>query len=185
MSFKLRDISIEVSFWFIAVIALMLTLFPEAQAFYCFIFCIIHECGHLFTMLLLGKRVASIKFGYFGIKIFTDKKFLAEMKEAAIAAGGPAMNLFAAAVLFITGQENFAIMNLALAFFNLLPVSILDGGHILSALFPESKSVKTLSLLCSVFLLVSGIIIAIYSKKNFILLIVSLYILTGIISKKD
>ncbi len=185
MSFKLRDISIEVSFWFVAVIALMLTLFPEAQAFYCFIFCIIHECGHLFTMLLLGKKVASVKFGYFGIKIFTDRKFLPEMKEAAIAAGGPAMNLFAAAVLFITGQENFAIMNLALAFFNLLPVSILDGGHILSALFPESKSVKTLSLLCSVFLLVSGIIIAIYSKKNFTLLIVSLYILTGIISKKD
>lgn len=185
MSFKLRDISIEISFWFVAIIALMLTLFPEAQAFYCFVFCIIHECGHLFTMLLLGKKVTSIKFGYFGIKIFTDKKFLPEMKEAAIAAGGPAMNLFAAAFLFITGQENFAIINLVLAFFNLLPVSILDGGHILSALFPESKTVKTLSIVCAVFLLVSGIIIAIYSKKNFTLLIVSLYLLTGIISQKN
>ena len=185
MSFKLRDISIEVSFWFVAVIALMLTLFPESQAFYCFIFCIIHECGHLIAMLLLKRKVTSINFGYFGIKIFTDRKFLPEMKEAAIASGGPVINLFTASILFIAGQENFAIMNLALAFFNLLPVSILDGGHILSALFPESKSVKTLSTLCSVFLLVSGIIIAIYSKKNFTLLIVSLYILTGIISKKD
>ncbi len=185
MSFKLRDISIEVSFWFVAVIALMLTLFPESQAFYCFVFCIIHECGHLLAMLFLQRKVTSIKFGYFGIKIFTDRKFLPEMKEASIASGGPVINLFAAAILFIAGQENFAIMNLALAFFNLLPVSILDGGHILSALFPESKSVKTLSTLCSVFLLISGIIIAIYSKKNFTLLIVSLYILTGIIGKKD
>lgn len=185
MSFKLRDISIEVSFWFVAVIALMLTLFPEAQAFYCFIFCIIHECGHLFTMLLLGKKVASVKFGYFGIKIFTDKKFLPEMKEAAIAAGGPAMNLFAAAILFIAGQENFAIMNLTLAFFNLLPVSILDGGHILSALFPESKAVRALSFSVCILLLISGLIITFYSKKNFTLLIVSLYLLTGIIGKKD
>lgn len=185
MSFKLRDISIEVSFWFVAVIALMLTLFPESQAFYCFVFCIIHECGHLIAMLLLKRKVTSINFGYFGIKIFTDRKFLPEMKEAAIASGGPVINLFVAAILFIAGQENLAIMNLALAFFNLLPVSILDGGHILSALFPESKTVKTLSILCSVFLLISGIIIAIYSKKNFTLLIVSLYILTGIISKKN
>lgn len=185
MSFKLRNISIEISFWFVAVIALMLTLFPESQAFYCFVFCIIHECGHLLTMLFLQRKVTSIKFGYFGIKIFTDKKFLPEMKEAAIASGGPVINLFAASILFIAGQENFAIMNLALAFFNLLPVSILDGGHILSALFPESKTVKTLSILCSVSLLVLGIILAVYSKKNFTLLIVSLYILTGIISKKD
>ena len=185
MSFKFRNISIEISFWFVAVIALMLTLFPESQAFYCFIFCIIHECGHLFIMLLLGKKVASIKFGYFGIKIFTDKKILPSLKEAAIASGGPVMNMFTAAVLFLVGQPTFAIFNLSLAFFNLLPVSILDGGHILSALFPESKAIKVLSILCSVFLLIFGIITAIYSKKNFTLLIVSLYIMTGIISKKD
>ena len=185
MSFKLRNISIDISFWFVAVIALMLTLFPESQAFYCFIFCIMHECGHLLAMLLLQRRITSINFGYFGIKIFTDKKFLPALKEAAIASGGPVMNIFAAAFLFIIGQENLAIINLSLAFFNLLPVSILDGGHILSALFPESKAIKVLSILCSVSLLISGIIIAIYSKKNFTLLIVSLYILTGIISKKD
>lgn len=185
MSFKLRDISIEVSFWFVAVIALLLTLFPEAQAFYCFVFCIIHECGHLLAMLFLGKKVTLIEFGYFGIKIFTDKKFLPAMKEAAIAAGGPVMNIFTAAILFITGQKSFAVINLTLAFFNLLPVSILDGGHILSALFPESKTVKNLGIICSFFLLVSGIIIAVYSKKNFTLLIVSLYLLTGIISQKN
>lgn len=185
MSFKLREISIEVSFWFVAVIALMLTLFPESQAFYCFVFCIIHECGHLFAMLFFNQKVTSIKFGYFGIKIYTDKKFLPALNEAAIASGGPVMNLFAAAFLFLIGQDSFAIINLSLAFFNLLPVSILDGGHILSALFPESKAVKTLSILCSVFLLIFGIIIAVYSKKNFTLLIVSLYILTGIISTQD
>lgn len=185
MRFYLRNVSIEIGFWFIAVIALMLTLFPETKAFYFFVFCIIHECGHLFAMLLTGRKVSSLQFGCFGIKICTVNEFLPALKEAFIAAGGPIMNVFAAAFLFISGQQSLGEINLTLAFFNLLPVSILDGGHILSALFPENRTIKVLSLTVCIFMLFAGTIIAFYSKKNFTLLIVSLYLLTGIISKKN
>lgn len=184
MKFSVCNISIEIGFWFIAIIALMLTLFPETQAFYCFAFCIIHEFGHLFAMLLTGRKISALQFGCFGVKIYTHKDYVPSLKEAFIAAGGPAMNLIAASVLFILGKSDLAVINLALAFFNLLPVSALDGGHILSALFPDSKSAKTLSIILCSLMLVSGLIIAVYSKKNFTLLIVSLYLLTGIADKK-
>ncbi len=185
MKMRIADISIEISFWFVAVITLMLTLFPESQAFYFFIFCILHELGHLATMFITGKKARTITLGYFGIKISEDKRFLPPMKEAAIAAGGPCANIFLAAFLFIAGKETLATLNLALAFFNLLPVSVLDGGHILSALFPDSKAVQRLSLGCAVLILIAGITVAVYSKKNFTLLIVSLYLLTGTVCKKD
>lgn len=185
MRFYIRNVSVEIGFWFVAVIALMLTLFPETQAFYCFIFCIIHELGHFFAMLLTGRKISALEFGCFGIKICTGNEMLPALKEAFIAAGGPAMNLFAASFLFISGNQSLGEINLVLAFFNLLPVSILDGGHVLSVLFPESKAIRTLSFSVCILLLISGLIVAFYSKKNFTLLIVSLYLLTGIISKNN
>lgn len=185
MSFYFRSAKINISFWFVAVIALLLILFPESQAVYCFIFCLIHETGHLAFMLASGKKVTEISFGYFGIKITSGRQFLHPLKEALIAAGGPIANIFLAAFLFITGNRQLATVSLGLAFFNLLPVSMLDGGHILGAMFPDSKVLKKLSLATVFTLLVTGIAVAVYSKKNFTVLIVALYLVTGIFAEKD
>lgn len=184
MKFKIADISIKISFWFISVITLMLLFIPESQAFYCFIFCIVHEAGHLLAMLLSGQKATSVEFSYFGIRISADNKLLSAFKNAFIAAGGPVTNLFSAAVLFPCGQADLAVINLALAFFNLLPIRMLDGGHILSSLFPDSKAVKNLSTICCVFLLITGVVTAIYPKHNLTILIVALYLLTGSILQK-
>jgi Zn-dependent protease len=185
MSFRFRSARIDISFWFVAVIALLLIIFPESQAVYCFVFCLIHEAGHLAVMLASGKRITGISFGYFGIKITSDRQFLHPLKEALIAAGGPIANFFLAAILFLTGNSQLATVNLGLAFFNLLPVSMLDGGHILSALFSGSKVLKRLSVISISALLVIGIAVAVYSEKNFTVLIVALYLVTGLLTEKD
>lgn len=184
MSFLIGSTQITVSFWFVAVITLLLILFPTSQAGWVFVFCVIHELGHLSAMLACGKKAKKIELGYFGIKIVTDKRFLPPLREALIASGGPCINLFVSSILFIIGKENLAVINLSLALFNLIPVSTLDGGHILSALFPDSKILKKLSLAVIILLLLLGIIVAVYSEKNFTVLIVSLYLLTGIFCDK-
>ena len=185
MTFRILSAKITLSFWFVAVIALLIILFPESQALYCFIFCLIHEAGHLAVMLCLGKKVTEIDFGYYGIRITSGRYFLHPLKEALVAAGGPIANIFLAAILFLTGKSQLATVSLGLAFFNLLPASMLDGGHILSALFPDSKVPKRLSLTSILLILVTGIATAVYSEKNFTVLIVALYLLTGTLTEKD
>jgi Zn-dependent protease len=87
-------------------------------------------------------------------------------------------------IFFLTGRTDIATVSLALAVFNLLPVTMLDGGHIISAFFPDSKLHKALSLVCSIALLGIGIFVALYTKENFTIMIVALYLLIGVISEK-
>ncbi len=184
MTFKTEKISVEISFWFIAVITLLLVLFPESDGAMCFIFCILHELGHLSAMLIFKKKTEKISFGYFGIKIVTGKQFLPPVKEAVIAFAGPLVNLILYVLLYAVNQKAYAVMSFGLAVFNLLPVPMLDGGHIISAFFPESKATRKIGLSFAVTLAVLGIAVAVYSKENFTILIVSLYLLMGVACEK-
>ncbi|MBR6531446.1 MAG: site-2 protease family protein [Clostridia bacterium] len=184
MTLRVFRTAVHIDFWFVAVITLMLTLFPESLAAVCFLMCILHEAGHLTAMMLCGKKAEEISLGYFGMKIAADKHFLPPAKEAFIAFSGPLINILMCVIFYFAGKNDFAVLNLALALFNLMPVTMLDGGHIISAFFPDSKIHKLLSLVCSLMLLAVGIFVAVYTKENFTIIIVSLYLLLGVISEK-
>lgn len=184
MIFRILKTSVRIDFWFIAVITLMLVLFPESLAAECFLMCILHECGHLTAMLVCGKKAEKIDLGYFGMRIVTSKRFLSPSKEAAIAFSGPFVNLVISLIFFLTGRTDIATVSLALAVFNLLPVTMLDGGHIISAFLPDSRLHKALSLVCAIALLGIGIFVALYTKENFTIVIASLYLLVGVLSEK-
>lgn len=184
MTFRISKISVSVEFRFVAVITLMLVLFPESQAVVCFFMCLMHEAGHLLAMILCGKGAKKISLDYFGMKIDTDKHFLPPVKEAMIAFAGPLINLVMWAVLYACGKTDIATINLALAVSNLLPVTMLDGGHIISAFFPDSRLHRKLSLACAVILLVVGAAVGFYTRENFTIIIVALYLLIGVISEK-
>ncbi|MBR3836277.1 MAG: site-2 protease family protein [Clostridia bacterium] len=184
MTLRILKLKLSVDFWFVAVITLMLVLFPESKAVFCFIMCVLHEAGHLLAMLICGKRADEIQLGYFGMKIVADKRFLPPIKESIIAFSGPLVNLILFPLFYTSGKADYAVINLGLAFFNLLPVTMLDGGHIISAFFPDSKLHRKLSIVCALALLVIGAFIGIYTKENFTIMIVALYLLTGIVCEK-
>ena len=179
MNVRVRGVNVEISFWFAAVITLMLLFFPQSRAAECFLLCVFHECGHLFAMMLFGSTPKKIQLGYFGMKIVTGGRLLSPKEEIVIAASGPLVNLTWAAIVYLCGCKDIAAVSLGLGVFNLLPVPALDGGRILSQLVQNERMLKTVGFFFCAVLLLIGIAAAVYSKRNFTILAVSLYLLLG------
>ena len=93
-----------------------------------------HELGHLTALKLVGAKVEQIRLTAFGAEIRADTRYLSYGREIFCTLAGPAVNLFLAVVLArVTGDYLMAGANLFLGVFNLLPLPVLDGGHIFFA----------------------------------------------------
>ena len=97
--------------------------------------CAVHETAHLLVLYLLGGRVRSLSLGILGAQIDTE---LPRWALLAATLAGPASNLLLAP-LFACSAPRFALVNLLLGVYNLLPVPPLDGAQILALLFPRSQ----------------------------------------------
>lgn len=182
MTVNIKNTAVQIDFWFAAVLVFLLLFFPNGNAAACFVLCVLHEIGHLSAMLILKSRPKKIQFGFFGMKIVEDEKLLSPIKEIIIAAAGPFVNLILAAVLHYFMLSEAALLSLGLGLFNLMPVSMLDGGHILLSLHKNRKAAKITDFVCCFLLLVLGVLTAVYTKRNFTVLIVSIYLLIGCVT---
>lgn len=81
----------------------------------------------------LGGQIKKLRLSVTGAELHMNRT-LSYGREFICALAGPLVNVIAAVVAARIGSEVFAGINLALAFFNLLPVSVLDGGRALSCL---------------------------------------------------
>jgi Zn-dependent protease len=103
-----------------------------------------HEVGHALVARLLGFRVHRIMATLVGGHTAYDGSGTTPGRNAAVAVSGPAANLLLAAlgglgVVLMSGVPHFfawsfALMNLLLAGFNLLPGLPLDGGAVVQSL---------------------------------------------------
>lgn len=180
MRLRIRNVELIINYYFIAVLTLMLVVFQNERIVLCFVFCILHELGHLAAMLVLGERVRSISLDYFGMRIDCGGRIISRLNESVIAAAGPAVNLILAFICRILRLDGAFEINLSLAVFNLLPVKMLDGGRIISS-FVNERIVKRIGIAVGIALSAFGAVTAIYTRSNFLILIVSLYVLIGAI----
>ncbi len=142
--FEINKICLSFSFGFFFVIAFT-SLENDILVVYSLLFCILHELAHLFVMRKFRVEISSIHFYGAGIKISSKGvDLLSKSKQLLVYSAGCTLNLvFALAYFFIGAQELFAI-NISLAFLNILPISYLDGGKILGALFPKNETILKL-----------------------------------------
>ncbi len=197
MRFKLFGTEVYVSFLFFAVVAFMLCIDRTGLVIPTLVAVLIHEMGHLFAMWLNEVSPKAIHLVPASVRIV--RGFAAtDRNEWLIALSGPVANLAVAGTLGLNyhwfGNSTalrFAILNLILGLFNLLPVRGLDGGTLLSLAVarlttPDTaeKTVRTVTLVLSVLTFAVAIILTIKGVFNLSAFIVAIYFLVTAILKR-
>ncbi|MBR6502884.1 MAG: site-2 protease family protein [Clostridia bacterium] len=157
----------------------------------------IHESGHLLAMWAADCQPKAVRLIPTSVQIirgFSTKKY----GETAIAFCGPAANMVLFFVLFANykffGSEfslNFAILNFVIAVFNLLPVSGLDGGTLLTLfiarftnVYKAESIVRIVTVAFAIVAFLLGVYLASSGVVNISVFIVAIYLgVCGMIKK--
>ena len=182
MRFKLFGIEIELQFFAVLALTTALLLDKSSKVALYLLCAFVHECGHLFMMLCFHKKPKSVKLRIFDIAIEEncEKSFLSDLL---ITLAGPLSNLIFAFIFYFISTPLY-VCNVTLCVFNLLPIDTFDGGHALYLFLTKKFSHRTSCVILKAFtliilipLFVFGIIVLCYSKYNYSMLAISLYLL--------
>ena len=109
----------------------------------------LHEAGHTLLYVLLLRQRPVLQIGFGGIALRWNTAGVSARRQAMILLAGPAANLFTALFfLLLCGQQFrmsvwlFAVANMLLGVFNLLPLGFLDGGGLLELFLLSFLSVR-------------------------------------------
>lgn len=121
--------------------AFVLMFFLRGAKFALLVICAaaVHEAGHLIFAKLLGVPLVRVKGSFFGMWLgydFSNKSYLVQI---IVSCAGAAFNVACAGIILFCTKVNyvtafFVFSNLALALFNLMPVSRFDGIGVLRCL---------------------------------------------------
>ncbi len=190
MSFKVNNVTINISFLFCIFVCFMVAFDKNGTVLLCFIFMLFHELSHIIAMIFCRVKIKKLYFEPFGIYIEKEEKSLNAKQDFLVLISGCFFNFAAcfcfAVAFFALKNATFlkcALINFALCIFNALPIKNLDGGDVLLLLLNELKSVKNplntvkiISLICCFGLFVLGVIICAKVRFNPSLIIVSVYL---------
>ncbi len=141
LSFKINSVRVEFVFSFFVIVAVA-SLGSSLRLMTTLLCCVLHELGHLSAMFFFDKKPNAICFYGGGIKIKAPILELDSKREMLVYSAGCTVNL----VLYVLscmagmGHTAFAVSNLLLCLFNLMPFEHLDGGKITSVLTVSSLS---------------------------------------------
>lgn len=196
MNFRIGNCCVAVSFLFVAVLTILLTVDRSGMAPVGIFCAVLHETAHIAAMRALDCLPQEIRFTPFGIDIVkpcrTDRSY---RREILISLAGPLANLLAAAFCFILFGTRFFLFtaaNFLLFALNILPIEPLDGGQALLSLLslhmePEKafRVVSVISFFVLAPLAAAGFLILFRSRWNFSLLFVSVYLMVLLVLKKE
>lgn len=196
MNFKVFGTQIYVSFLFAALITIMLCCDKTGLILPTFLAVFMHESGHLLMMWLLGCAPKEIRLIPASVQI--TRSFSGGYKnDLLIALSGPLVNLLACGLfyhLFLRFQRvgfwYFAVINLGIGLFNLLPVKGLDGGTVLLSALCRVTDInkatimlRCISLFIGSFILITAVMLILKSKPNLSLFIMGVYLVVMSVMK--
>lgn len=197
MKFKFLGTEFYISFLFCATVCFMLAVDRTGLVVPTLFSVFIHESGHLLAMWASDCQPRAVRLIPTSVQIirgFSTKKY----GEVAIALCGPMSNVvlfFALYVNYLAFNNiqslRFAVLNLVMAIFNLLPVSGLDGGVLLTAIlsrftdvYKAERIVKIVTAAFAFVAFVLGVYLYVSGTVNISVFIVALYLAMCTIIKK-
>ena len=189
MRFKLFDTEIYISFLFSAAVTIMLLTDKTGYMLPALFAIVLHEMGHLFMMWILECSPKRIKLIPASVQITApfQKRY---RNDFLVAACGPFVNI----LLFLTLYFNylvfknevtlyFALLNLVIGVFNLLPLKGLDGGTLLFCILEKSKGpdkaaviLKIITLVLAVAIILAAVTLTVRGKINISIYIMGIYL---------
>lgn len=196
MRFKIKNTDVKISFSFFAVFLLSLVSDTFNIYLFSFIASLIHEIVHVVFILLFGAQISAFSLTLFGGNIKRNTtKIINNPKEAVISFSAPVTNIVIGVVSFFITREAsiFAIVNLFIGVFNILPFYSFDGGrglyYLITMKFSDNVAnviLNITSITVTVAFSFISVFVFINYNKNYLLLIISVYmILSIIVSLKD
>ncbi len=197
MKFKLFGCQIYISFFFWAVIAVMIIFDKTGLIVPTLLAVFFHETGHLLCMWAKGVPPQKIKLIPTSVQICAPS-LSSFKKDIAVSLCGPLFNI----IIFFTLYLNFllyknyeilifALINLLIAIFNLLPLKGLDGGKILHSIISlkssgekADKVISVVTLIFSFFTVILAVFLSFHKIFNISLYIIALYLLIISLAKK-
>ncbi|MBQ6420111.1 MAG: site-2 protease family protein [Clostridia bacterium] len=137
MYLKFGPVRVHVTLPFAAVLAYAANTGRGEGLLLLFVSALLHECGHLIFLFACGCRRPTLVLHPGGAAITgCPLETLTCLQTVLVSAAGPAVNLLLALILRVVlpGTQTLIRMQLLLGLCNLLPLPVLDGGRILSAL---------------------------------------------------
>ena len=196
MKFKLLGSEIYISFLFVAVISLMLATDKTGLALPTLFAVGFHEIGHLLAMWIIGTPPKSIRLIPASVQITRNISdgYKGDIK---VALAGPIVNFILFLTLYINylifgndGILYYSLINLIIGFFNLLPVTGLDGGTVLFSVIAKKSNVgramlvlRVISLCLGAICLFLGITLTLRGKINVSVYIISIYLFLSVLIK--
>lgn len=190
MTFKLSNTYIQIKFLFVALITFLMFVDESGIFIFCYLSSLIHELGHIVAVYICGDKIDRIVFDIYGILIHKQEN-LSYSKQLFILLLGPFVNII---IGFLFGFSKlswagfFAASNMVLGIFNLLPISGLDGGEIVSIVleyFLGDRISRVVSVLISVAMLLPMAFLCFYNfmekKGNFSLVIVFVFLTVSLL----
>lgn len=193
MKFKIHKITVNINFFFIAALSVMLILRDNKLILSAVAAAVLHECGHIAALLLMNNNIKELKISVSGIELKQGTKFNLSFKGEIISAlAGVFVNFMCAQSFLLVNRarpNDFFLYNagihLVLGLFNLLPVKALDGGRALYYLLcihmeqdRAERILKLVSVVTAIILFVLGIILFVRAR-NASLLITSVFLLVS------
>ena len=190
MRFRVFGTEIYISFLFTAVISIMLATDRTGLALPSLFAVLMHEMGHLFCMWALDTSPKSVKLIPASVQI-TRSIGSSYKKDVAVALCGPIVNL----ILFLSLYFNYlafgnkltlyyALLNLIVCVFNMLPVKGLDGGTVLFSLLAKRMDynracivLRFVTFIMALATLVVAVVLTVKGSINLSVYIISVYLI--------